>query len=699
MRKTTEGAIRGVVIATGISSVVTQLYTIREFLALFAGNEFVIALIFFSWLILGGAGTLLAHLADRPGRPPSVTSLGWLSLVAAAFPAVHLLAIRLLRDLCFIPGSAVGFYGIFLYILATIAPYCLLIGFVLPYSLFVIRQKAPAYPGALIYIADNAGDISGGVFFSFVLIFLVTPLQAVLVSGLILLLAAGYLLTMVRRPGPVQVAAFLLVLTVLAGAVLLETRSLAPPAGRLADYQESRYGRLLVYQDDNQHTLLMDGTPIASSDNRRTAEEAAHYALAPVSRPRRVLLISGVSGILREIAKHQPRTVDYVEIDPAVSRAMFRYHLLEKISGLTVINADARRHLSGSGPSYDAVIACLPEPETFQLNRFYTRSFFRQVKNRLAPGGIFSFYLDGVENYVAEPDRKKISSVYNTAAACFQNVTLLPGGNLYFLCSDQPIATDIPRLLEQKQIATVYIDNYFAGNVTGDRIKQVTALIDKTAPVNTDIRPSLMLVMFSQWFYKFTATPWPLYAAAALFLALYFHFLSAREFVLFSTGFTNMATEILTIFAFQIFFGYVYFQIGLIVTVFLAGLLPGAWLGEKMRWYGRRTIMALDGLMIAWLGGFILAVTLGGAHLTMVFYLVYGFAISCLCGFQFPVVLHQGGDVNRQATAAFSADLIGAAFGALLASVLLLPLTGLVGTAALLMAVKAISLGMTGKQP
>jgi len=63
LKRKSERAITLVVIATGISSVVTQLLIIREFLAQFQGNEFVIALILFNWLIIGGIGTLLAHLA------------------------------------------------------------------------------------------------------------------------------------------------------------------------------------------------------------------------------------------------------------------------------------------------------------------------------------------------------------------------------------------------------------------------------------------------------------------------------------------------------------------------------------------------------------------------------------------------------------------------------------------------------------
>ncbi|MCK4467481.1 MAG: hypothetical protein KAU60_03935, partial [Desulfobacterales bacterium] len=65
MKRKSERAITLIVIATGISSVVTQLLIIREFLAQFQGKEFVIALILINWLIIGGIGTLLAHLAIK----------------------------------------------------------------------------------------------------------------------------------------------------------------------------------------------------------------------------------------------------------------------------------------------------------------------------------------------------------------------------------------------------------------------------------------------------------------------------------------------------------------------------------------------------------------------------------------------------------------------------------------------------------
>ncbi|MFC1815965.1 hypothetical protein ACFL0M_08490, partial [Thermodesulfobacteriota bacterium] len=81
MKKINDRAIIRVVIATGISSVVTQLLTIREFLTQFQGNEIVIALILFNWLILGGIGTLMARVIVKHSRKPTANILAWLSLV------------------------------------------------------------------------------------------------------------------------------------------------------------------------------------------------------------------------------------------------------------------------------------------------------------------------------------------------------------------------------------------------------------------------------------------------------------------------------------------------------------------------------------------------------------------------------------------------------------------------------------------
>ena len=120
----------------------TQLLLIREFLAAFQGNEFVIALILFAWLLLGGAGAWLATIAAGR-RPAGAGRLGRLSLALAGLTPVLFFAVRGLRDVFFVHGTSVGFYPTLAYTFVTLAPCCLLVGFLLPYSLFVLRAGRP----------------------------------------------------------------------------------------------------------------------------------------------------------------------------------------------------------------------------------------------------------------------------------------------------------------------------------------------------------------------------------------------------------------------------------------------------------------------------------------------------------------------------------------------------------------------------
>ena len=681
------------VIATGISSVVTQLLIIREFLAQFQGNEFIIALILFNWLVLGGIGTILARWVIRDLWVATANRLGWLSLILAGMPAVQILAIRFLRDVFFIHGSSVGFYPTLSYSFLIMAPYCLMIGFVLPYSLFVIRAEKPDYPGARIYIIDNLGDVSGGALFSFALVFLVTPLKAVFLANLPLLLTAFLLLY--RNFSRSRIAIYLgagMTFIILIAGIFLEPASLFQPSGKLVYYKESRYGRIEVRKDQEQFTLFVGGAPLFGTQNLSMAEETIHYPLAQLPRVQNILLISAEGGMMTELEKYRPASIDYVELDPKVAEVEFRFKMIKKIPGLKVINQDGRAYLADSNKIYDAIIVNLSEPDTYQINRFFTDRFFDLARRHLARHGVLSFAMKGFENYLAEPQRQKLSSLYNTVNDYFKHVLLLPGQKIFFLCSSQPLNTDIPALLARKNIPTRYIKGYYYGNLTQERIERLNALIDPLTPKNRDDYPQLMRLMFQQWFAKFSTSPTGFIAILAVVCMVYLIRISAEEFVLFSTGFTVMGSELLVIFAFQIFFGYIYFQIGLIVTVFLAGLLPGAWFGHRFRYRSKQTLAFADGLLILLMGVLIVALRQGSYGLPVSFFLFYGFVVSLICGFQFPVALYLRGGDAPAVTQTFSADLIGAAFGTLMTSVVLIPYFGIIRTVAGLIGLKLLSI-------
>jgi spermidine synthase len=69
------------------------------------------------------------------------------------------------------------------------------------------------------------------------------------------------------------------------------------------------------------------------------------------------------------------------------------------------------------------------------------------------------------------------------------------------------------------------------------------------------------------------------------------------QWVLLTTGCVNIGAEMVTIFVFQTLYGYIYLQLGVLVTVFLAGLLPGAWAGGRFAGNRRRALMTGDLLL------------------------------------------------------------------------------------------------------
>jgi len=309
---------------------------------------------------------------------------------------------------------------------------------------------------------------------------------------------------------------------------------------------------------------------------------------------------------------------------------------------------------------------------------------------------VLSFSMQGFDNFLAPAQRQKLSSLYNTAKTQFKHVLLLPGQKVYFLCRNRPLDADIPTALVRKGIATTYISGFYYGNLTGKRIQRLNAGLDTSTPINVDHAPFLMRLMFAQWFAKFQTSPLAFFLVFGLLSGIYLWRISSEEFVLFSTGCMTMGGEVLVIFAFQIYFGYIYLQIGIIITVFLAGLLPGAWLGERLHRRGRQVLAITDFLLIAFMVLFVTAVTNFGDRMPSMFYLVFGFGVSVACGFQFPVALYLRGGDGIAATRTFSADLIGAACGTLLTSIVLIPYAGIVWAAAVLVGIKLVSLAVIG---
>ena len=677
------------IIGTGISSVTIQLITIREFLTQFHGNEITISMVLFIWLLLTGLGSLAAKVI----RPSSPSLYSVLVLVIALWPLPQILLIRHFREVLFIHGISPGFYQILLYIASTIIPYCFLGGFILPYALEVLKSNRYDFDSGQLYITDNIGDILGGGIFSFLLVYLLKPFKTIAITSAFLILTAFFLL---RASGRY----YLLLISVILSSVFyffslnggFEVSVLSKQYGDIIHYFESPYGRILVTREGPQKTLWESGVPIYSDANLIPSEEKIHYPLSQLEKIGNVLLVSGGLGsTLKEVMKYEPAHIDYVELDPHLTEAAQKSGFLKQRPALDIINRDARDFIKNTDRKYDAVILDLPDPDTFQINRFYTDEFFSLVKRTLQGGGILSFGMEYSPNFISDIRKQKFSAVYNTVVMHFKNVKVIPGQQAYFLCRDGEISVDIPARLEAKSISTEYIEGFYYGDVTPERIGQLQESLDSNEFINTDFEPRLMNISFKEWFSKHGNSPNIFLFAFVLVTALHLICMKKEEYVLFTTGIAGMGTEMLIVFSFQIIYGYIYLKIGAIVTVFLLGLLPGALIGASYKNKNIVRLLTSEVILLCLLLGFFVWISLIKGEPGPFYFLLYGFLFSFFCGFQFPVVTAIMGEKTSPAAGCLAADLAGAALGTLLVGTVLIPLSGVQTAVIFLILVKISS--------
>ena len=677
------------IIGTGMSSVTTQLVTIREFLSQFHGNEITISLVIFCWLVLTGLGSLAA----KPVKGSSLRTFALLTLIISVWPLLQIIVIREFREAFFIHGTSPGFYPIFLYITITVAPYCLLTGFFLPYAQKVLNDLHFSFRSGDLYLTDSIGDIIGGTLFSFVLVYWFKPFFTIAITSALLIGVGLFLLFRSRMyiffaTGLVLTSIFYFYST----NAFFEKLTLADQYGDILRYMESPYGRIVISKEGAQHTFWESGVPLYSDFNIINSEEKIHYPLCQLARVENVLLISGGFGeALDEAFKYAPARVDYVELDPFLTDAGLQEGAIKEMPFLEIMNTDGRRYIKVTKRRYDAIIIDLPDPDTFQVNRFFTSEFFSLAKKIMNEDGILSMSVEYAPNYISDVRKKKLSTIYNTARRHFQNVKILPGEDAYFLCRDGKLWTDIPARLRLKSIRTDYIEGFFYGNVTDERMRRLEESLDRHEAINTDFRPRLMNIVFQEWLMKHGTSPRSFFIVLFVLTVVYLTFMKREEYVLFSTGLTTMGMEMLIVFAFQVIYGYIYLKIGAIVTASLLGLLPGAIIGNSIRAKGRRELLVAEMLILFLLFLFLVWVAYVRTEPQPLYFLAYCFSFSMLCGFQFPIAAAMIGEKSSPAAGCFAADLSGASVGTLATGTILIPLWGIGNAVLFLIFVKVSS--------
>jgi spermidine synthase len=680
----------------------------RELMVVFYGNEISLGLMLGSWLFWTAAGSAMAGRLVARTREPRRLMAGLEALVALALPAT-ILAVRASRGVLEgVPGESLGPGTMLLGSLATLSLFSVLSGGLFAAGSRLYANQAATSTGEAtgsVYLLEALGSAAGGVLAGLVLVRYVAPLEIALGLGLLnLLAAAGFVIRsrLARRATMGALAGMAVLLALPFGLPRLETASLERfwRGFHLVANRNSVYGNLAVVRTEGSTSLYENGLNLFNVPDPAAAEEAVHYALLEHPSPRSLLLIGGgANGSLAEALKHASlERVDYVELDPAI----LELFPIQSDPRVRVHVTDGRLFLKTTASTFDVIIVNLPDPQTAQLNRFYTLEFFREAARKLTGSGILALRLTASEDYISPELAAFLRSIYKTLHAVFPEVAAIPGETVLFFGAKRPgvLAAGSEELLARlraRHLKTSYVREYYIPfRMMPDRMSDLDRQIQPRpeTPVNRDFAPVAYYFDVALWSSRFNHGYRDLFGAMA---GVDFRWLAGTMGVFLlvlvakkrraqtvaacctaAMGFTLIGLEMLLLLAFQAIYGYVYQQLAVIIAAFMAGMALGSWLA--LRAPARRGIRTLVFLQVGAAMAPLLLCAVFEA-VSPVLFPVLALGCGMLGGYEFPVASRIF--CARNPGTLYALDLAGSCVGAVLFSVYLIPVFGFLKTALL----------------
>ncbi len=743
--------LRAALALIGFTSGIAQIVLMRELFVASHGNELSLGFALGVWLFWAALGS--GAIGRFTGRISAVKLLPVLQLLCAVTPALAIWAARASRTWWqAAPGEILGPVPMVATAIVVLAIFCPLSG-----SLFSVGSRAwteasagtAAEGTSTTYLLEAAGSALGGVLAAVALLRFLNSLQIAVLLGMCNLgMAALFGIRRAwRRNAVVGVTIAAGIVAVVASA-RWEPYAAAGlwPGFRVLATSNSPYGSLAVLETEGNRSMVQNGVLLFTAPDLPSAEEAVHFALLTHPSPRHVLLIGGgLNGSVAEILQYRTvERVDYLELDPAVVRAAESYfpqqwQALRADPRVHTRSMDGRLFLKRAGTKFDVVIVNLPEPQTAQLNRFYTETFFREASAALTPGGVLAFQLRAAEEYISPELADFLRCIHATLRRVFPDVAVIPGETVHFIASNSAgVVTANPDVfvtrLRERGVRTKYVREYYLPYRMAQ--ERVDALMSQIAPradtrVNDDFTPvayyfdaALWSTQFSERYrgaFRTAASVSFGRVAGAVVLALAIvgvAMLRRRERLaqrsaaaaVAMMGLALIGSQMLLLLGFQAIYGYVYQELAWIIAGFMAGLAVGSWRGLAARTRIPATTLkrlvavqgaavvaplALVGLLyvlssmreIAAIPAFV-HITFGAAAVLCGVMGGYQFALATRMLFDFPPCLpndrpegERPGNSGPQIGFLYALDLAGSSVGAVVITAYLLPIFGLLRTA------------------
>lgn len=254
--------------------------------------------------------------------------------------------------------------------------------------------------------SDYYGALAGGLVFAFFALPKLGLTYTPIALGIINFSIAGILLWRFHhlieyknllKYSFAAISVFMLVLLVLIKPIMLYGEQ-NRYRDKIIFSKQTKYQKIVVTQWKDYHWLYLNGhVQFSSYDEERYHEPLVHPAMLLSPSPKSVLILGGGDGLaIREVLKHKEvKQITIVDIDPAMTDIAKTHTVFRKLneesmsnSKVQIVNQDAYKFLQKSEDLYDVIIIDLPDPNSIQLARLYSRGFYTLCKNHMTKFGV-----------------------------------------------------------------------------------------------------------------------------------------------------------------------------------------------------------------------------------------------------------------------------------------------------------------------
>ncbi|MCP4261444.1 MAG: 4Fe-4S binding protein [Planctomycetes bacterium] len=723
----------------GLFTIAAQALLFREFITTFEGNDISVGIFFASWFLWVGLGATIVY-KTRIITEKLLKNVEFLFLSYLPAFVLQLTLIIQARELAGIESYKLwSVWAIVVVSIIVNAPLSIITGMLFPITCRWIG-KDQKLPVSKVYIFEAAGSFVGGLGVTILLSLGISLVRIFFILAFLLSISTAlsqfagriqYSNPTLKKYSKVKAQLMLLIpiciilcfftkadQTLMHFVRVVKWTKLLPAESFTGSLQTAQaeyfYG---VYQ--NQWVVMREGSVIETLPNESTAGRIAATGLCQKPDSNKVLVIGSGLGLCQQFLRlPQIQTISWSHCDNEYVQEVKKvippeFKIID--DRLHLPDGDIRSLLVEEKQAFDIVILNLPDATNSILNRYYTIEFYRQIKSALKPEGIFQVRVAGGENIMGTELINLGASTRLTLEQIFSKLVITPGEDTWFIASDSENLTGDPGTLRDRFASIegasavfnpqALLSVYLPGRA-GIAIKNyLSADLPKKFLVNRDSRPlthlySLLLAAKQSGAPVTKLIKHLVLAGPLAFVIPVFVFVVLRviyilktakngnassfdsSYLVFSAGCVSMGVLIVLMYLYQTHFGLLYQYIGLVSSMFMAGLTIGAVLTRHLLANDRK-VQPEKLLFVVILVHSLILSTIAFWPTEQLTHLSFGIAfILCgLCaGSYFPIAARQLSDFafeNSQVGSKLeTADHIGASVGGLLTSLALVPVLG-----------------------